>query len=34
MWWIWKEAEYYPGVFLEWLKNTTKNLGQDIRSPG
>jgi hypothetical protein len=25
---------YYPGVFLEGLRNTTKDLSQGSRSPG
>jgi hypothetical protein len=34
---IWKEnvvaCLYYPGIFLEGLRKTTKNLSQSSRSP-
>jgi hypothetical protein len=36
--WIWKEAgvaktSYYPGIFLEGLRNTTEIFSQDARCP-
>jgi hypothetical protein len=42
-WWIGKDLEgsfrgiilrYYPGIGLEELRKTTKNLNQDSRFPG
>jgi hypothetical protein len=30
----WTNLMYYPGIFLEELRNTTKNISQDNRSPG
>jgi hypothetical protein len=36
---IWKEAavvdlRYYPGIFLEGLRNITRDLSLDSRCPG
>jgi hypothetical protein len=42
-WWIWKDIQgsgrglilrFYPSICLEGMRKTTKNLSQDIRSPG
>jgi hypothetical protein len=30
----WHNLRYYPGICLEGLRKTTKNLGQDYWSPG
>jgi hypothetical protein len=30
----WPNLRYYPGICLEGLRKTTKNLSQDNRSPG
>jgi hypothetical protein len=30
----WPNLKYYPGICLEGLRKTTKNIGQDSRSPG
>jgi hypothetical protein len=30
----WPNLRYYPGICLEGLRKTTKNLTQDNRSPG
>jgi hypothetical protein len=30
----WPNSRYCPGICLEGLRETTKNLGQDSRSPG
>jgi hypothetical protein len=32
--WSWRNLRYYPGVCLENLRKTMKNLSQDSRSPG
>jgi hypothetical protein len=29
----WPNLEYYPGIYLEGLRKTTKNLSHDNRSP-
>jgi hypothetical protein len=29
----WRNLRYNPGIYLEGLMNTTKNLSQDIQSP-
>jgi hypothetical protein len=30
----WPNIRYYPGIFLEGLRKTTKNLSQDIQALG
>jgi hypothetical protein len=30
----WHNLRYYPGIYLEGLKKTTRNLSQDGRYPG
>jgi hypothetical protein len=30
----WLNLSYYPSIFLEGLRKTTKNFSQDTRSPG
>jgi hypothetical protein len=30
----WSYSRYYPGIYLEGLEKTTKNLDRDSRSPG
>jgi hypothetical protein len=32
--WSWPNLRYYPGICLEGLGETTRNLSQDNRSPG
>jgi hypothetical protein len=32
--WSWPNLRYYPGIFLEGLRKTTRNLLQDIQSLG
>jgi hypothetical protein len=31
---LWPNLRYYPGSYLEELRNTTENISQDSRSPG
>jgi hypothetical protein len=30
----WPDLRYFPGIYLDGLRKTTKNLSQDILSPG
>jgi hypothetical protein len=30
----WSDFRYYPGIYLDGLRKTTKDLSQDSRSPG
>jgi hypothetical protein len=32
--WLWPNLRYYPGICLEELRKTTKNLSQDSQSLG
>jgi hypothetical protein len=32
--WLSRNLKYYPSICLEGVRNTTKNLSQDSRSPG
>jgi hypothetical protein len=32
--WSWTCLRYHPGICVEELRKTTKNLSQDTRSPG
>jgi hypothetical protein len=32
--WTWPNLRYFPGVCMERMREITKNLSQDSRSPG